>query len=128
MVNNRDRKPFAASCFQSQPSSKINVALSLTIQSSRGNTAKQIVRLIKQAGAKEVTLVSSCPPINNPCYYGIDFPSAAELVAHNKTEEEVAADLGCDRVVFQTVEGLKDALEQASLCTGCLTDTYPTDY
>ncbi|MBS1957279.1 MAG: amidophosphoribosyltransferase [Cyanobacteria bacterium SZAS-4] len=93
----------------------------------RGNTAKQIVRLIKQAGAKEVTLVSSCPPISNPCYYGIDFPSAAELVAHNKTEEEVAADLGCDRIVFQTVQGLKDALEQASLCTGCLTDTYPTD-
>jgi amidophosphoribosyltransferase len=58
----------------------------------RGNTAKQIVRLIKQAGAKEVTLVSSCPPINSPCYYGIDFPSASELVAHNKTEAEVAAE------------------------------------
>jgi amidophosphoribosyltransferase len=93
----------------------------------RGNTAKQIVRLIKQAGAKEVTLVSSCPPINSPCYYGIDFPSASELVAHNKSEAEVAADLGCDRVVFQTVQGLKDALEQESLCTGCLTETYPTD-
>lgn len=93
----------------------------------RGNTAKQIVRLIKQAGAKEVTLVSSCPPINSPCYYGIDFPSASELVAHNKTEAEVAADLGCDRIVFQTVQGLKDALEQQSLCTGCLTESYPTD-
>ncbi len=93
----------------------------------RGNTAKQIVKLIKQAGAKEVILVSSCPPINSPCYYGIDFPSAGELVAHNKTEDEIAADLGCDRIVFQTVQGLKTALNQQSLCTGCLTDTYPTD-
>ncbi|HEY9676894.1 MAG TPA: amidophosphoribosyltransferase [Drouetiella sp.] len=93
----------------------------------RGNTAKQIVKLIKQAGAKEVTLVSSCPPINNACYYGIDFPSAAELVAHEKTEQEVAADLGCDRIVFQTVDGLKAALQQQNLCTGCLTDKYPTD-
>lgn len=92
----------------------------------RGNTAKQIVRLIKQAGAKEVTLVSSCPPISSPCYYGIDFPSASELVAHNKSEAEIATDLGCDRVVFQTVDGLKKALEQQSLCTGCITESYPT--
>ena len=93
----------------------------------RGNTAKQIVKLIKQAGAKEVILVSSCPPIKNPCYYGIDFPSAAELVAHNRTEDEVAAELGADRIVFQTLDGLRKALNQRSLCTGCLTDDYPTD-
>lgn len=92
----------------------------------RGNTAKQIVRLIRQAGAAEVVLVSSCPPIANPCYYGIDFPSANELVAHEKTEEEIAEELGADKVIFQTVEGLKRALAQQTLCTGCLTNQYPT--
>lgn len=92
----------------------------------RGNTAQQIVRLVRQSGAGEIILVSTCPPINNPCFYGIDFPSPGELVAHNRTEKEIAAELGCDQVVFQTIEGLKVALEQKSLCTGCLTGDYPT--
>jgi len=92
----------------------------------RGNTAKQIVKLVKQAGAKEVILVSSCPQIANPCYYGIDFPNPEELVAHNRTDQEVAEELGVDRVVFQTVEGLYAALKKESLCTGCLTGVYPT--
>src|SRR6185369_1177004 len=74
----------------------------------RGNTAKQIVRLVRQSGASEVTLVSSCPPIANPCYYGIDFPSSGELIASNRTNDEIAQSLGVDRVVFQTMEGLKE--------------------
>jgi amidophosphoribosyltransferase len=93
----------------------------------RGNTAIQIVKLIKQAGAKDVTLVSTCPPIRNPCYYGIDFPSNAELVAYNRSEQEIADELGVDRVVYQSLEGLKRALAQQSLCTGCLNKDYPTD-
>jgi amidophosphoribosyltransferase len=93
----------------------------------RGNTAKQIVRLIRQAGAREVTLVSSCPPIAHPCFYGIDFPSPGELIASGKTEEEIAQSLGADRVVFQSIDGLRAALGQKTLCTGCLTDKYPTD-
>lgn len=92
----------------------------------RGNTAKQLVRLIKQSGAKEIILVSACPPISNPCYYGIDFPSPKELVAYNRTAEEIAEELDCDRVVYQTIEGLKEALNEKSLCTGCLTGEYPT--
>jgi amidophosphoribosyltransferase len=93
----------------------------------RGNTAIQIVKLIKQAGAKEVILVSTCPPIISPCYYGIDFPSTNELIAHGHNEEEIARIMGADKVIYQTVEGLKKALEQNSLCTGCLTQEYPTD-
>ena len=92
----------------------------------RGNTAKQLVRLIKQSGAKEIILVSACPPISNPCYYGIDFPSPKELVAYNRTPEEIAEELDCDQVVYQTIEGLKEALNESSLCTGCLTGKYPT--
>jgi amidophosphoribosyltransferase len=93
----------------------------------RGNTAKQIVRLVRQAGAREVILVSSCPQIAHPCYYGIDFPSPEELVANARTDDQIAAELGADRVVFQTVEGLRAALKQPFLCTGCLTGTYPTN-
>lgn len=92
----------------------------------RGNTAKQLVRLIKQSGAKEIILVSACPPIAHPCYYGIDFPSPKELVAYKRTKEEIAEELGCDRVVYQSIEGLKEALKEESLCTGCLTGNYPT--
>ncbi len=93
----------------------------------RGNTAKQIVKLMKQAGAKEVILLSACPQIQFPCYYGIDFPNPSELIAHEKTEAEIATELGADRVVFQTVDGLRKALRQKSICTGCLTGEYPTD-
>jgi amidophosphoribosyltransferase len=93
----------------------------------RGNTAMQIVKLVKQAGAKEVILVSTCPPIAHPCYYGIDFPSEAELIACGRTEDDIALELGADRVVFQSIEGLKAALSQKQLCTGCLTGTYPTN-
>ena len=93
----------------------------------RGNTAKQILKLVRQSGATEITLVSTCPQIQHPCYYGIDFPSADELVAYNRTEAEVATELGADRVVFQTVDGLREALMERNLCTGCLTGEYPTD-
>ena len=93
----------------------------------RGNTAVQLVKLIRQAGAREVTIVSTCPPISSPCYYGIDFPNPNELIASGKTEAEIATELGADRVIFQTVEGLKKAIGARSLCTGCLTQEYPTD-
>ncbi|HEY9784669.1 MAG TPA: amidophosphoribosyltransferase [Candidatus Obscuribacterales bacterium] len=93
----------------------------------RGNTARQIVKLVRQAGAREVILVSTCPPIAHPCYYGIDFPSPQELIAHDQNDEEIATALGVDRVIFQTLDGLKSALDHQKLCTGCLTGEYPTD-
>lgn len=93
----------------------------------RGTTAAQIIELMRQSGAKEVIMASTCPRIQYPCYYGIDFPSQDELVAFNCTEEEVAKKLGADRVIFQTIEGLRKALNKGGLCTGCLTGTYPTD-
>jgi amidophosphoribosyltransferase len=93
----------------------------------RGNTAKLLVKLIRKAGAKEVTLLSCCPPIANPCYYGIDFPNVKELLAANRTQEQMAEELGADRVIFQSLEGLKAALGRDNLCTGCLNQDYPTD-
>ncbi|MBI4533143.1 MAG: amidophosphoribosyltransferase [Candidatus Melainabacteria bacterium] len=93
----------------------------------RGNTASQIIDLMRLSGAAEVILVSTCPPIKSPCYYGIDFPSPAELIAARDNEDEIAAKLGADKVVYQSLEELKAALKQESLCTGCLTGCYPTD-
>lgn len=93
----------------------------------RGNTAMQIVKLCRQAGAREVILVSTCPPISYPCYYGIDFPSPHELIASNRTEAEIARELNADQVVYLTVDGLQRALTQRSVCTGCITGIYPTD-
>ncbi|PWT96829.1 MAG: amidophosphoribosyltransferase [Candidatus Melainabacteria bacterium] len=92
----------------------------------RGNTARQIVKLVRQAGAGEVTIVSTCPAIINPCYYGIDFPSPNELVAHERSDQEIATTLGADRVVYQTLEGLMEAIGTNRLCLGCLTGKYPT--
>ncbi len=93
----------------------------------RGNTAAQIVRLIRQSGAREITLVSTCPPISSPCYYGIDFPSTSELIAFGRKEEDIAEELGADRVIYQSLEGLQKALESKNLCMGCLTGVYPTN-
>lgn len=93
----------------------------------RGNTARQIVKLVRQAGASQVTIVSTCPPIVSPCYYGIDFPSSNELLAHDRSLEEIATTLGADKVVFQTEEGLLEAIGEKRLCLGCLTGKYPTD-
>ncbi len=92
----------------------------------RGNTAQQIVRLIRQSGAREIILVSTCPPISSPCYYGIDFPSTTELIAFGRSEKEIAEELGADRVIYQSLDGLKEALETKDLCMGCLTGVYPT--
>jgi amidophosphoribosyltransferase len=93
----------------------------------RGNTSAQIVRLMRQAGASKITIVSTCPPIISPCYYGIDFPSPNELISYNRTAEQVASETGADAVIFQTLDGLKKALGKESLCLGCLTADYPTD-
>jgi amidophosphoribosyltransferase len=93
----------------------------------RGTTAAQIIELMRQSGAKEVIMASTCPQIRYPCYYGIDFPSQDELVAYDCTDDEIARKLGADRVVFQTIDGLRKALSKDGLCTGCLSGIYPTD-
>jgi amidophosphoribosyltransferase len=73
-----------------------------------------------------VIIVSTCPAIEHPCYYGIDFPSPNELIGHDKSDEEIATNLGADKVVYQTLEGLMEAIGTKNLCLGCLTNKYPT--
>jgi amidophosphoribosyltransferase len=93
----------------------------------RGTTSRRLITLLKDAGAASVVLVSTCPPITNPCYFGIDFPDKDELISARRTPEELATDLGAERVIFQHEDDLKEALSGVPLCTGCLSGVYPVD-
>jgi amidophosphoribosyltransferase len=97
----------------------------------RGETSKKIIRLLRDAGAKEVHFRSTEPPIVFPCFYGIDFPTYKELIASkysDNLEIEIAKEIGADSVVYQTLEGLVNAIgfPKNDLCLACLTGKYPT--
>jgi len=96
----------------------------------RGTTSKKIVRLIRNAGAKEVHMRISCPPTISPCFYGVDTPSKKHLIAANKTIEEIRAFIGADSLAYLSLEGLKKACgegETATYCSACYTGHYPTN-
>ncbi|KQY51724.1 amidophosphoribosyltransferase [Lysobacter sp. Root494] len=76
----------------------------------RGTTSQQIVQMAREAGARKVYLASAAPPVRYPNVYGIDMPSAEELVAHGRTDEEVQQLLGCDWLIYQDLEDLEDAV------------------
>ena len=97
----------------------------------RGTTSKKIVRMIRNAGAKEVHMRISCPPTIAPCFYGVDTPSRKELIAANKTIEEIREYICADTLAFLSAPGLKKACgegERTSYCTACYTGKYPTNW
>ena len=93
----------------------------------RGTTGKSRVRSLRNAGAKEVHMLVSCPPTKHACYYGIDFPSAKELVACNNTVKEIARNLGLDSIYYLSLAGLVEAtgLTKDDFCLACYTGNYP---
>jgi len=91
----------------------------------RGTTLKEIVALVRDAGAKEVHARITCPPLKAPCFYGVDMKSYEELIANRKTVSEVGRFLGVDSLGYLSLEGLKKAIGQ-SICTGCLNEDYIT--
>lgn len=99
----------------------------------RGTTSRRIVRMLKEAGAREVHVVISSPPIKHPCFYGIDTSSREELIAGNKSVEEIRQFIGADSLTFLSVEGMLKALgrEQSGgmkgSCLACFTGKYPTE-
>lgn len=93
----------------------------------RGTTSQKIVDLVKSYGANKIYLASTCPPIKNPCFYGIAFPSKKELIMNNITEDELATALHCDKVIFTDITDLKKSLNLKDFCNGCLTGDYPYD-
>jgi amidophosphoribosyltransferase len=93
----------------------------------RGNTTRQIVQMLRDAGAAEVHMRISAPPIKHPCHYGIDMSTREEMIAHGRTTEEVAAELGCDSLHYLSLAGVYDAVRatRATHCDACFTGDYP---
>jgi len=97
----------------------------------RGTTSRKIVRMIRAAGAKEVHMRISCPPTISPCFYGVDTPSKKELIAANKSVEEIREYIGADSLAYLSLEGLRKACgdgEKTNYCTACYTGKYPTNW
>jgi amidophosphoribosyltransferase len=95
----------------------------------RGTTSRKIVRMVRDAGATEVHVRISCPPTVSPCFYGVDTPSKKQLIAANKTVEEIREYIGADSLAYLSLEGMKQACgesEARTYCTACYTGKYPT--
>jgi amidophosphoribosyltransferase len=80
----------------------------------RGTTSQQIIQMARDAGARKVYFASAAPPVQYPNVYGIDMPAAAELIAHNKTEDAVAGAIGADRLIYQDLEDLIEAARKGN--------------
>jgi amidophosphoribosyltransferase len=93
----------------------------------RGNTTRQIVQMLREAGAAEVHLRISAPPIKHPCHYGIDMSTREEMIAHGRTVDEVAAELGADSLHYLSLEGVYEAVgvSRETHCDACFTGEYP---
>jgi len=76
----------------------------------RGTTSREIVQMARDAGARKVYMASAAPPVRYPNVYGIDMPTAEELVAHNRTVEQIREIIGCDALIYQDVDGMKKAI------------------
>ncbi len=92
----------------------------------RGTTTRSKMRALRRAGAKEIHLRVSCPPIRHPCFYGIDFPTSEELIAHNRTVAEVGEFLEVDSLAYLSMDGLLKCMNEArnQYCTACWTGQY----
>ena len=93
----------------------------------RGNTQRAIVRMLREAGAREIHVRISSPPVKWPCYYGIDFATKAELIANGLEVEEIRRSIGADSLGYVSLDGLISATQVPSerLCSACFTGEYP---
>ena len=97
----------------------------------RGTTSRKIVRMVRGAGAKEVHLRISCPPTVSPCFYGVDTPSKRDLIAANKSIEEIRQFIEADSLAYLSLEGLLKACgseDKSGFCVACYTGNYPTQW
>jgi len=95
----------------------------------RGTTSRKIVRMLREAGAREVHVRVSSPPTMNTCHYGIDTPTRGELIAANQSVEEIRKFIDADSLGYLSVEGMLDAFgrPQQATCTACFTGIYPVE-
>ncbi|MCI0353543.1 MAG: amidophosphoribosyltransferase [Acidobacteria bacterium] len=97
----------------------------------RGTTSRKLVRMVRDAGAREVHMRISCPPTISPCFYGVDTPSKRQLIAANKSVEEIREYIGADSLAYLSLAGMKQACaegEKTTYCTACYTGAYPTGH
>jgi amidophosphoribosyltransferase len=94
----------------------------------RGTTSRKIVRMVREAGAREVHMRISCPPTISPCYYGVDTPTKKELIASSHSIEEIRIYVGADTLGYLSLEGLREAVgsDKENYCLACYTASYPT--
>ena len=93
----------------------------------RGTTSNLIVNMLREAGAREVHVKVSAPPFLYPCYFGTDIPSSDQLIAWNRTVEEICSIIGADSLSYLKVERLKEMAGMLPVCTACFTGDYPLD-
>ncbi len=94
----------------------------------RGTTIKQLVSAVRNAGAKEVHVRISSPPIKKPCFYGMNFPTSEELIANNRTVDQICEYLGADSLKYLSLNGMIDAMPKEhgqKYCTACFSGKYP---
>ena len=92
----------------------------------RGTTSRQIVGLLRAAGAKEIHMRVSAPPFLCPCYYGTDIDSTEHLIACHHSTEEIAAMIGADSLGFLPVDSLHELIGHPGYCSACFDGRYPT--
>jgi amidophosphoribosyltransferase len=95
----------------------------------RGTTLKPLISMIRKAGAKEVHVRISSPPVKSPCYYGMDFPTREELIANRMSKEELCKEVGADSLEYLSIEGMLSAVPQDNhgYCTACFSGKYPIE-
>jgi amidophosphoribosyltransferase len=93
----------------------------------RGTTSALIVNMLREAGAKEVHVRISSPPFLHPCYFGTDIPNEEQLIAHNKTVDEIRDILGADSLSYLKPERLNEMAEELPICTACFSGKYPME-
>jgi amidophosphoribosyltransferase len=95
----------------------------------RGTTSRKIVRMVRQAGAREVHLRISCPPTVSPCFYGVDTPNKSELIAANSSVQEIRRFVEADSLAYLSLRALREAVadDRDQYCYACYTGNYPTD-
>jgi amidophosphoribosyltransferase len=96
----------------------------------RGTTSRKIVRMVRSAGAREVHMRISCPPTISPCFYGVDTPRRAELIAATHSMEEIRKYIDADSVAYLSLDGMLGAVgpTRGSYCTSCYTAEYPVEF
>lgn len=95
----------------------------------RGNTQRAVIRMLREAGAAEIHIRISAPPVKWPCFYGIDFPSRAELIANGLNTDEICRSLGADSLGYVSLDGLIAAstVPKDKLCRACFDGVYPVE-